>query len=105
MVGYGVLLDCCPTLALFHPTHTRHPHTWRNFTAALLCDVHAADDDGSGSGTKLSLLQALGLAKPNWAWFFRKVEVKRQAAQSTLLQLLQLLWQDKPLPRNLAALG
>ncbi|WIA10483.1 hypothetical protein OEZ85_010673 [Tetradesmus obliquus] len=105
VVGCGVLLDCCPTLALFHPTHTRHPHTWRNFTAALLCDVHAADDDGSGSGTKLSLLQALGLAKPNWAWFFRKVEVKRQAAQGTLLQLLQLLWQDKPLPRNLAALG
>lgn len=23
---FGVLLDCCPTLALFHPTETRHPH-------------------------------------------------------------------------------
>jgi hypothetical protein len=66
--------------------------------------VHAEDTDGS-SGTKLSLLQALGLAKPNSAWFFRKVAVKREAAQSTLLRLLQLLWQDKPLPRNLASLG
>jgi hypothetical protein len=104
VVGYGVLLDCCPTLALFHPTHTRHPHTWHNFTTALVCDVHAEDKDGR-RGTKLSLLQALGLAKPNCAWFFRKVEVKRQAAQGTLLRLLQLLWQNKPLPRSLASFG
>jgi hypothetical protein len=104
VVGYGVLLDSCPTLALFHPTHTRHPHTWHNFTTGLVCDVHAQDTDGN-SGTKLSLLQALGLAKPNCAWFFRKVAVKREAAQSTLLRLLQLLWQDKPLPRNLASIA
>jgi hypothetical protein len=65
--------------------------------------VHAEDVDGA-RGTKLSLLHALGLAKPNCAWFFRKVEVKREAAQGTLLRLLQLLWQDKLLPRNLGAM-
>lgn len=101
-MGHGVLLDCCPTLALFHPTLTRHPHTWRNFTEQLLCDVNAADEAASN---RLTLLQALRLAKPNAALFFRKVDVSRQAAQDTLLQLLRLLWQDKQLPASLAELA
>lgn len=104
---HGVLLDCCPTLALFHPVKTRHPHTWRNFGQVFECDLNAADEQEDG---RLSLLQALALVKPNQAMFFRKIDVQRsrgigrQSAQEHLLAVLQLLWQGKQLPESVAVL-
>eukprot|EP00878_Enallax_costatus_P033825 GHUV01037392.1.p1 GENE.GHUV01037392.1~~GHUV01037392.1.p1 ORF type:complete len:391 (+),score=158.47 GHUV01037392.1:541-1713(+) len=104
---HGVLLDCYPTLALFHPTKTRHPHTWRNFSQLFECDLNGT---GEESDSRLDLLQALGLVKPNQAMFFRKLDVQncrgagRQTAQEDLLALLQLMWQGRPLPESVAAL-
>jgi hypothetical protein len=90
---FGVLLDCCPTLALFHPTQTRHPQEWRNFSECLLVDVHSHRPGNN----RLTLLDALGLAQPNSALFFRKVaQMQRQGPQ--LLGCLQLLWKNKQLP-------
>lgn len=104
---HGVLLDCCPTLALFHPTKTRHPHTWKNFSQVLECDLNALSEEDDN---RLNLLQALGLVKPNQALFFRKVDIQRchggggQSADEQLLTVLQLTWQGKPLPESVAAL-
>lgn len=91
-----MLLDCCPTLALFHPDEaaTRHPHEWVSFTQPLLVDV-ASSRLGSH---KLLLLQALGLAQPNGSLFFRKVGAMQGAAHRQLLACLQLLWRGRRLP-------
>lgn len=91
---FGVLLDCCPTLALFHPTQTRHPHEWRNFTACLSCDV-VSHRPGNN---RLTLLDALGLAQPNAALFFRKVAQMQRQGPAQLLACLKLLWKNRPLP-------
>eukprot|EP00775_Hariotina_reticulata_P002308 gene2308-2616_t len=100
--GYGVLLDCCPTLALFHPTETRHPHCWHNFTEQLECDVHTQQQE---QDNKMTLLQALALAKPNEALFFRKVEVLRRMHQQKLLTACQLLWMGEQLPADIEMLS
>lgn len=91
---FGVLLDCCPTLALFHPTQTRHPREWRNFSECQLVDVnsHRPGDN------KLTLLDALGLVTPNSALFFRKVAQMQRQGPVQLLGCLKLLWKGKPLP-------
>lgn len=91
---HGVLLDCCPTLALFHPTQTRHPHEWRNFTECLLVDVNSSRPGNH----KLMLLEALALAQPNAALFFRKVEQMQRQGPAQLMGCLKLLWKNKSLP-------
>lgn len=91
---FGVLLDCCPTLALFHPTQTRHPHEWRNFTECLLVDINSTRPGNH----RLTLLQALGLAQPNSALFFRKVAQMQRQAPAQLMSCLKLLWKNKSLP-------
>lgn len=91
----GVLLDCCPTLALFHPDQTRHPHEWRTFSECLLVDVNSA----RRGHHKLMLLEALGLAAPNAALFFRKVApMQSTPGAAQLMGCLNLLWRGKPLP-------
>jgi hypothetical protein len=92
---FGVLLDCCPTLALFHPTQTRHPHEWRNFTECLACDVVSSR---SGGANRLTLLDALRLVAPNSALFFRKVAEAQRQVPAQLLGCLKLLWKNRPLP-------
>lgn len=91
---FGVLLDCCPTLALFHPTQTRHPQEWRNFSECLLVDVHSHRPGNN----RLTLLDALGLAQPNSALFFRKVAQMQRQGPAQLLGCLKLLWKNKQLP-------
>ena len=91
---HGVLLDCCPTLALFHPTQTRHPHEWRNFSVCLLVDVNSTRPGHH----KLTLLEALALSQPNAALFFRKVAPMQRQCPAQLLSCLKLLWKGKALP-------
>lgn len=94
----SVLLDCAPTLALFHPTATRHPHTWRSFDEELLCDVRrgngseAAAPDCAAVGCDVSLAAALALARPNGALFFRKVQPANEREALRLLAALRALW-------------
>lgn len=92
----GVLLDCCPTLVLFHPTETRHPHEWRSFGQRLLVDVNS---DSPGPH-RLTLLEALSLSAPNAALFFRKVAPTwaRKGSSAQLTACLRLLWEGKHLP-------
>lgn len=92
---FGVLLDCCPTLALFHPTQTRHPHEWRNFSECLACDVVSSR---AGGANRLTLLDALRLVAPNSALFFRKVSDMQRQGPVQLLGCLKLLWKSRPLP-------
>jgi hypothetical protein len=93
----GVLLDCTPTLAMFHPTNTRHPYTWSNMSDRKLVDVNSKQPGDN----HLTLLDALasgpmGLVEHNAALFFRKVaELQRQVEQAQLLDCLQLLWQGR----------
>lgn len=94
---YGVLLDCCPTLALFHPTETRHLHTWRNFAERLLVDVNS-DTPGD---YEMTLLEALALVRPNLALFFRKVDRLEGQEPAQLLRCVERLWQSKSLPPKL----
>jgi hypothetical protein len=91
---HGVLLDCCPTLALFHPTDTRHPHEWRNFSECRLSDVNSHRQGNH----KLTLLEALQMSQPNASLFFRKVAQMQRQGPAQLLGCLKLLWKGKPLP-------
>jgi hypothetical protein len=100
-----VLLDCCPTLALFHPDAdaTRHPHEWVSFSQ--MCEV---DVRSSRLGShKLTLLQALGLSQPNGSLFFRKLGQLSggRAAEAQLMACLRLLWRGKRLPPCVEELG
>lgn len=95
-----MLLDCCPTLALFHPTDTRHPHEWRNFSECRLSDVNS---DRQGNH-KLTLLEALAMAQPNASLFFRKVAQMQRQGPGQLLGCLKLLWRGKPLPDSIEEL-
>jgi hypothetical protein len=99
--NYRVLLDCTSTLALFHPTATRHPHTWHNWSERLLLDVQ--QNPNKTKDEHYTLLEALGLVKPNAALFMRKVAVMHHRSvgrdnAALLLRALQLLWEGKPLP-------
>jgi hypothetical protein len=97
---YGVLLDCCPTLALFHPTVTRHPQTWSSFSECLQVDVQSS----RLGAIRLTLLEALGLGPANGALFFRKVAPLSRQGAAQLMACLQLLWRRKALPPTLEEL-
>jgi hypothetical protein len=94
---YGVLQDCCLTLALFHPTETRHPHTWRNFKDRLLVDLNSDTQDDH----EMPLLEALGLVRLNAALFLRKVDRLQGQESAQLLKCLKRLWQRRSLPSKL----
>jgi hypothetical protein len=105
---FGVLLDCTPTLALYHPDpiRTRRPHTWHYWSERLLLDVQRNPEKKKGE--RYNLLEALGLVKPNSALFMRKVAAMDRVigcdTAALLRTSLKLLWKDKPLPDTLPEL-
>jgi hypothetical protein len=50
---------------------------------------------------KLTFLDALHMAKPNGALWFRKVDLPDQMSQVQLMSLLEMMWAGAPLPARL----